>query len=88
MAPESLVRIVQQGLMLAIMVGAPALIAALLVGAIVGIVQSATQVQDSSVVSVPKVLAVAGVIVLAGVWMLAQVVGFGEAVLGMISQVR
>ncbi len=88
MTPDTLIHVLQQGLLLALVVSAPAVLVAVLVGTIFSTLQAATQVHEPSLSSVPKILAVFAVIVLAGVWMLAQVVGFGAALLASFPQVR
>jgi flagellar biosynthetic protein FliQ len=60
----------------AILVGGPVILAGVVVGLIVAILQAATQVNDSAVAFAPKALATIGVVVIAGPWMLAQLVDF------------
>lgn len=66
----------QQGLMTALMVAAPLLLTALVVGSVVSILQSVTQVQEVTLVFVPKILAVFLVLALLGGWMLQMLVSF------------
>lgn len=67
----------QQGLMTALLVAAPLLLTALVVGSAVSILQSVTQVQEVTLVFVPKILAVFLVLALLGGWMLQILVSFG-----------
>jgi flagellar biosynthesis protein FliQ len=50
---DLVLRAVREGLLLAILVSAPPLLASLLVGFVVGIVQAATQIQDQTLAFVP-----------------------------------
>lgn len=54
-----------------LLVGGPILGAALLVGLLVSIFQSMTQIQEQTLTFIPKVVAVAVVMLLLGPWMLS-----------------
>lgn len=60
----------------AVLVGGPVILAGVVVGLIVAILQAATQVNDSAVAFAPKAVATIAVVVIAGPWMLAQLVDF------------
>jgi flagellar biosynthesis protein FliQ len=64
----------------AILVGGPVIVAGVIIGLIVAILQAATQVNDSAVAFAPKALATIVTIVIAGPWMLAQLVDFTTSV--------
>ncbi len=68
----------QQGLLTSLMVAGPLLVTALVVGSLISIIQTVTQVQEMTLVFVPKILAVFIVIALAGPWMLQMMVQYGE----------
>lgn len=63
MTPE-LVALVREGLLLALLVAAPLLVAALLAGVITSLVGAFTQIQDPAVSLVPRVAAVGVALVL------------------------
>lgn len=84
MNAEMVLRVIQEGLYLSLLLSAPAVLAALLVGTVVSVLQAATQVNDPSVSSVPKTIIVFGVIGLVGLWMLQQLVAFAQALLAQI----
>lgn len=69
-------RVAREALYLAILVSAPALIAAVLVGVVVGIVQTVTQLQESTLSFVPKMAAVLLVLAVLGPWMASEIVRF------------
>jgi flagellar biosynthesis protein FliQ len=87
-AVDLVLRVVREGLLLVLLVSAPALLASLLVGLVVGAVQSATQIQDPSVAFVPKVVAVAVVLLVSGPLLGAHVVRFAQALLALIPMIR
>jgi flagellar biosynthetic protein FliQ len=66
----------RQALWVALMVGAPVLLAALVVGAAVSILQAATQVQEPTLTFIPKMLAMVAVALLLLPWMLGMVSDF------------
>ena len=70
------VMLTSKTLWVALLVAAPVLLAALLVGLLVSVFQVVTQIQEMSLSFVPKLLAVVAVMVIAGTWMLRQIVAF------------
>ncbi|GMV26993.1 MAG: hypothetical protein AMXMBFR58_30240 [Phycisphaerae bacterium] len=88
MNPDDFVRVIQQALYLVLLLSAPALLVALVLGTIISVLQAATHIQESSLLSVPKILVVSAVLAVAGLWMLALVVRFGQAVFSVVPQLR
>ncbi|HET6554928.1 MAG TPA: flagellar biosynthesis protein FliQ [Dyella sp.] len=76
MTPESVIEFGQHALYVAMMVAAPLLLTALLVGLIIGVVQAATQINEMTLSFIPKVIAMAAVALIAGPWMLRTLVQF------------
>lgn len=66
---------------MAILVSAPPLLASLLVGFVVGIVQAATQIQDQTLAFVPKLLVVSLTLLALGPVLGTQLVRFTQALL-------
>ena len=58
---------------------APSLLTALLVGVLIGLFQSATQLQEATLSFVPKFAAVGVAILVSGNWMLSQMVDYTRA---------
>jgi flagellar biosynthetic protein FliQ len=58
MTPEGGLGVAREGLWVPLLVGAPALLAALVVGVLVSLVQALTQIQESTLSFVPKLLAI------------------------------
>jgi flagellar biosynthetic protein FliQ len=78
-ASELVLRAVREGLLLALLVSGPPLLASVLVGFLVGVVQAATQLQDQTLAFVPKLLAVALTLLALGPLLGAQLVRFTHA---------
>jgi flagellar biosynthetic protein FliQ len=85
---ELVLRVVREGLLLVLLVSAPPLLASLLVGLVVGVVQAATQIQDQTLSFVPKLVVVIGVLVALGPVLGAQLLRFTQAVFAAIPAIR
>ena len=68
----------QNALLTVALVSGPMLLAALVVGAFISILQAVTQVHEMTLVFVPKIAAVCLVLLAMGGWMLDQAVQFGR----------
>jgi flagellar biosynthetic protein FliQ len=78
---DLVLRAVREGLLLAVLVSAPPLLASLLVGFVVGVVQAATQIQDQTLAFVPKLLVVFLTLLASGPVLGTQLVRFTQALL-------
>ena len=65
-----------QALILAAKLAAPVLVTSLVVGFIVSLFQSVTQIQEVTLSFVPKAIAVALALVVAGHWMISTLITF------------
>ena len=63
-------------MLLAAKLGGPILLTALAVGLLIGIMQSATQLQEPTIAFVPKFIAVGAVLLVSGNWMLSSAVDY------------
>ena len=79
MSTDALLDLWRNALMTVIAVSAPFLIAGLVVGLAVAVVQTATQLQETILTFVPKLAAALIVIALAGHWMLDKLGRFTTA---------
>jgi flagellar biosynthetic protein FliQ len=68
--PESVMTIGQQALELTIMVSAPPLLTALVIGLLVSIFQAATQINELTLSFIPKLLGAFVVLIITGPWMI------------------
>jgi flagellar biosynthetic protein FliQ len=66
----------QQALLMLLMVAAPILIAVLVVGVLISVLQAATQINEATLSFVPKILAAVATLALAGPWMITQLVEY------------
>ncbi len=64
----------QQALLAVLILSAPAALTAVLVGLVVSVLQTATQIQEQTLSYVPKLVAVSAALAVAGPWMLAELV--------------
>ena len=87
-AADLVLRAVREGLLLVLLVSAPPLLASLIVGFVVSLVQAATQIQDPTIAFVPKLVAVFLVLLASGPLLGFQVVRFAQALLLAIPTIR
>ncbi|HET9446008.1 MAG TPA: flagellar biosynthesis protein FliQ [Steroidobacteraceae bacterium] len=76
MTPETVMTIGQRALEITILLSAPLLLAALIIGLLVGVFQAATQINEMTLSFIPKLIGMAGTLVVAGPWMLKTIVGY------------
>jgi flagellar biosynthetic protein FliQ len=78
----------QRALEITILLSAPLLIAALVIGLLVGVFQAATQINEMTLSFIPKLIGMAATLVIAGPWMLKVIVGYTrelfEAIPGLV----
>jgi flagellar biosynthetic protein FliQ len=77
----------QEGLLLLLTVAAPVLLAVLVVGLAVSVLQAATQINEATLSFVPKVVAAVAVLAFAGPWMLSTLVDYLQRTLQAIPSV-
>jgi flagellar biosynthetic protein FliQ len=68
----------REALKITILISAPLLIIALLVGLIISIFQATTQLQEQTLTFVPKIIAVFISIILFGPWMLTTMINYTQ----------
>jgi len=76
MTPDTVMMIGRHALEMALLLAAPMLLVALVIGLLVGVVQAATQINEMTLSFIPKLLGTAAVLLLAGPWMLKEMVGY------------
>ncbi len=84
---EALVGVLREGLLLALVMAAPALAGALLAGIVAGLIGVVTQIQDPAVQLVPRVAGVAIGLAIASPLIARQAVGFATKVFALIPSV-
>jgi flagellar biosynthetic protein FliQ len=80
MTPESVMTMGRAAMEITLLVSAPLLLVALIVGLIISIFQAATQINEATLSFIPKLIAVFIALVLAGPWMLATMVDYMRGV--------
>lgn len=68
MSPDDVVALVRQALEVTVLLSAPLLIAALVVGVLISLVQAVTQIQEQTLSFVPKFLTIVVVLLLMLPW--------------------
>lgn len=76
MTAETVMNLAYQAMLVALSLGAPMLLTALVVGLLVSLFQAATQINEMTLSFIPKILAVFAVLVVAGPWLLALIVDY------------
>ncbi len=88
MNPEAIIRIVRQGLLLTLLLSAAPMLASMLVGFIVSLLQATTQIQEQTLSYVPKLVAVFLTLMIMGPWILFQAVRFTTVLFESIALVK
>jgi flagellar biosynthetic protein FliQ len=80
MTPESVMTMARTAMEVTLMVSAPMLLVALIVGLIISIFQAATQINEQTLSFIPKLVGVFVALVAAGPWMLAVMLDYMRGV--------
>ena len=86
MTPETVMTMGSQAIHVSLLLGAPLLVVALVVGLVVSIFQAATQINEATLSFIPKLLAVFVTLVIAGPWMLGQMLDYMRTLFNGIPQ--
>ena len=89
MTPESVMTMGRQAMEITLLVSAPLLLIALIIGLVVSIFQAATQINEATLSFIPKLVGVFVALVIAGPWMLSVMLDYMRQVFtgipGMVS---
>lgn len=86
MTNQTVLTIAQEALTITVIVSAPMLLTALLVGLVVSVFQAATQINEMTLSFIPKLLAMFAVLVVAGPWMLTMLIDYIQRLYSSIPQ--
>jgi len=86
MTPGSVMEIGRQAIEVTLLIAAPTLVTALVVGLIISIFQAVTQINETTLQFVPKLVAMFIVLLLAGPWMLQYLIDYIQRLFGSIPQ--
>jgi len=81
---DHVIQIVAEALLTATKLAGPVLVATLVVGLALSVVQSATQIQESTLTFVPKLVVASIVLVVTGAWSLRVLEGFTRELFAMV----
>jgi flagellar biosynthetic protein FliQ len=87
MTPQYVVELTRQAVETVLLVAAPMLIAALVVGLSVSIFQAATQIQEQTLTFAPKIVAVLLALVVSAPWAIKILLSFTQEVLQSLSTI-
>lgn len=87
MTPGTVMEIGRQAIEVTLVVAAPMLLAALVVGLIISIFQAATQLNEATLQFVPKLVVMFLILVLAGPWMLQYMMDYIQRLFQSIPQI-
>ncbi|SCK60226.1 flagellar biosynthetic protein FliQ [Variovorax sp. HW608] len=86
MTPESVMTIGSQAIQVSLLLGAPLLLVALVIGLVISIFQAATQINEATLSFIPKLVAIFLTLILAGPWMLEKMLDYIRALFMSIPQ--
>ena len=76
MTPESVMTLGRTAMEVCLMVAAPMLLVALIIGLVVSIFQAATQINEATLSFIPKLVGIFVALVVAGPWMLSVMLDY------------
>jgi flagellar biosynthetic protein FliQ len=76
MTPETVMTMGRDAMQVTLMVAAPLLLVALIIGLLVSIFQAATQINESTLSFIPKLVGIFVALVVAGPWMLSVMLDY------------
>lgn len=80
MTPESVMSIGRHAIEITLMIAAPMLLTALVIGLIVSIFQAATQINEATLSFIPKLVGIFIALIIAGPWMLSVMLDYMRGV--------
>jgi flagellar biosynthesis protein FliQ len=87
MTPETVISIGERALVITSMIAAPLLLAALVAGVVIGMLQAATQINEMTLSFIPKLLVLVATIFVTGHWMLQTLIDYTRALFESIPSV-
>lgn len=88
MTPDTVMAVGQEALEVTVLLAAPPLLAALVVGLVISMFQAATQINEMTLAFVPKLVVLVATLIFAGPWMLSVLTDYTqhlfEAIPGLI----
>jgi flagellar biosynthetic protein FliQ len=85
MDSDTAMHLLSETLLTAAKVSAPILLATLVVGVLISVLQVVTQIQEMTLTFIPKLMVVVLMFLMTGAWMIAVVVEFTKHLFGLVS---
>ncbi len=76
MTPQYVIQIGREAIYLMLLVSAPMLLAGLVVGIGISILQAVTQIHEVTLTFIPKIIAVTGALIITLPWIMQQIIDF------------
>ncbi|WP_100333733.1 flagellar biosynthesis protein FliQ [Bacillus alkalisoli] len=86
MTPEFVISLAERGVYTILLISAPLLLLALIVGLAVSIFQATTQIQEQTLAFIPKIVAVLIGLIVFGPWMLTTMLSYAMEIFGNINR--
>jgi len=87
MTEVDVVSLIREALLIALKVSAPILITALIVGLVIGILQTTTSIQEPTIAFVPRLIAIFIVIIIFASWMVRTMTDYTRNIFMMIEKI-
>ncbi len=81
MSEAFVLTLAQDAIFIALMLAGPVLLASLLIGSLISIVQAATQINEVTLTFVPKMVGIILILIILGSWMLQKITAFTAALI-------
>lgn len=78
MTPEMVLTVARESLTITVLVATPLLLAALVTGVLVGVLQAATQINEMTLSFIPKLLALVVALLVTGPWILQLLTSYTQ----------
>ena len=88
MSHAQLLALAREALLLMVMASLPAVLASLVTGLVMSLLQAANQIQEQTLTVVPKLCAAVAALVLSGPWISSQLTLFTTTLMSALSSVR
>ena len=85
MGEAEVLELARQALQVTLLVAGPMLMASLVIGIFISLIQVATSIQDATLTFVPKIIAVGVTLLLAGAWMIRVLTEFTHRVFSSVA---
>ena len=84
MQTDAVIDLAREVVWQAMMLAGPPLAVALVVGAVIGVAQAVTQVQDATISLVPRIAAILLTLAVCAPWLLSQIMDFSQRMFGTV----